>query len=57
MSAVGSKFPDVDFFCLQEVWDRFFATILMQKLKYKFNHFVVDVSTQKFGSQLCMGSK
>jgi hypothetical protein len=56
-SAVSSQLPDVDFFCFQEVWDRFFAALLISKLKQKFSHFIVDVSKHQFAKQFCLGSE
>ncbi len=56
-SAVSAEFPDVDFFCFQEVWDRLFAGILISKLRKKYPHFIMDVSQQSLKTQLCLGSK
>jgi hypothetical protein len=56
-SAVSAEFPDTDFVCFQEVWDRFFAGMLISKLKSKYRHFVMDVSRHKLSTQFCMGSK
>ena len=56
-SAVSSEFPDIDFLCFQEVWDRFFAAILIRKLKKRYKHFIMDVAIQSMATQLYMGSK
>ncbi len=40
----------------QEVWDRFFASALMFRLRPRFRHFVADVSKQSWGFNFCTGS-
>ena len=49
--------PQADFYCFQEVWDRFFAAALIRKLKKRLPHFIVDVSKHQLQKQLCLGSK
>ena len=39
----------VDFICLQEVWDRMSALVLMYKMRERFPHFLADVC-QDLGS-------
>lgn len=40
---VLSSFPKMDFICLQEVTDRFFALALISMLRKHYSHFVFDV--------------
>ena len=34
---------NIDFVCLQEVWDRLSAITLMTRMRHKFNHFLTDI--------------
>lgn len=43
-STIIEKWPEnVDFVCLQEVWDRMSAITLMYKMRNKFKHFLTDI--------------
>ncbi len=54
---IQSVLPDTDFLLLQEVWDKFFFFSIVNKLKSKYKHFVVDVAHHSFWSNFCLGSK
>lgn len=41
--SVLPKFPTIDFLCLQEVWTRSSALLLIDQLQQEFNYFVYDV--------------
>lgn len=43
-SVIIEHWPDnIDFICLQEVWDKMSAMILMFKMRNHFSHFLTDV--------------
>ncbi len=56
-SAVSEFWPDVDFLCFQEVWDRFFTAALIRTLRPRLKHFVVDVAMHSFRTNLYFGSE
>ena len=57
-SAVGDQWPQVDFMCFQEVWDRYFTYSLIQKLrKSNFKYFLVDVAHHSWNYNFYFGSK
>ena len=56
-TAVSYRWPQVDFMCFQEVWDRFFTYKLIQSLYPEFKHFVVDVAHHSWKSNVYFGSK
>ena len=49
-SVIIEKWPEnIDFVCLQEVWDRTSAMALMFKMRKSFTHFLTDVC-EDFGN-------
>ena len=57
-TVVSDRWPEVDFFCFQEVWDRYFSLSLIQELrKSNFNYFLVDVARQSWHINHYFGSK
>ena len=57
-TVVSDRWPEVDFFCFQEVWDRYFTLSLIQELrKSNFNYFCVDVARQSWHINHYFGSK
>lgn len=56
-TVVSDHWPQVDFFCFQEVWDRYFTLSLIQELrKSNFNYFCVDVARQSWHINHYFGS-
>ncbi|XP_037076119.1 sphingomyelin phosphodiesterase 5-like [Pollicipes pollicipes] len=51
---VSVVFPEVDFFCLQEVWERVWALFLIKELMQKYPHFLYDIGENKLGVNGCM---
>lgn len=54
---VTALFPEVDFFCLQEVWERVWALVLAKELQKKYQHFLYDVGEHKLNVNGCMGGE
>ena len=52
--SVMEEFPPLDFICLQEVFDRFFALALISMLRTKYCHFVFDVGVNSFSTNMFM---
>ncbi|KAG8233161.1 hypothetical protein J437_LFUL014113 [Ladona fulva] len=51
---LGEFFPLVDFFCFQEVWERFQASMLMKTLSKEYDYFIYDVGVYDLKTNLCM---
>ena len=57
-TVIGDRWPQVDFLCFQEVWDRYFAASLIQKLvKSDFKYFLVDIAHHSWKYNFFFGSK
>lgn len=57
-TVISDHWPQVDFVCFQEVWDRYFTYGLMQSLRPSgFQHFIVDVTRHSWNTNLYFGSK
>ena len=55
-TSVSHKWPQVDFMCFQEVWDRVSTYKLVQNLYPEFKHFVVDVAHHSWKSNYFFGT-
>lgn len=55
-TSVSHRWPQVDFMCFQEVWDRFFTYKLVQSLYPEFKHFVVDVAHHSWKENCYFGT-
>ena len=51
---VSTLFPEVDFFCLQEVWERVWALVLAKELQNKYPHYLYDIGEHKLNINGCM---
>ncbi|XP_046400495.1 sphingomyelin phosphodiesterase 5-like [Ischnura elegans] len=51
---IFTEFPSVDFLCLQEVWERFHASVLLNHLSSQYGYFIYDVGEYSFKSNLCL---
>jgi len=51
---VITDLPDVDVLCLQEVWERYWASALIAQLKMKYTHIIYDVRDFGLGSKFCL---
>ncbi|XP_071449888.1 sphingomyelin phosphodiesterase 5-like [Hetaerina americana] len=49
---IFSEFPSVDFLCLQEVWERVHASVLIKNLSKEYGYFIYDVGEYNFKSNL-----
>ena len=56
-NSVLSEFPELDFLCLQEVWERNYALMLMEELKEEFYYFIYDVGEYSLRKNYCMLGK
>ncbi|KAJ8876333.1 hypothetical protein PR048_020778 [Dryococelus australis] len=54
---VISQFPRVDFLCLQEVWERCHAMMLIKHLQPEFTYFVYDVGEYSWDINYCLFGK
>ncbi|KAK7870133.1 hypothetical protein R5R35_011107 [Gryllus longicercus] len=52
--SVQPKFPNIDFLCLQEVWTRSSAMILVDQLQQEFSYFLFDVGEFSPSTNYCM---
>jgi hypothetical protein len=53
-NSILSEFPCLDFLCLQEVWERPYALILIEHLKKEFSYFLYDIGDYSFSKNFCM---
>ncbi|KAF0297194.1 Sphingomyelin phosphodiesterase 3 [Amphibalanus amphitrite] len=53
---VSVLFPEVDFFCLQEVWERVWALVLAKELQQRYPHYLYDIGEHKLNVNGCMGA-
>jgi len=51
---VITDLPDIDVLCLQQVWERYWASNLIAQLKMKYAHFIYDVGDFSLGSNFCL---
>ena len=51
--AVFSRFPNVDFICFQELFDRAQGAAMAQNLSSQYPYFVLDVAEHKVSSNFC----
>jgi len=54
--AVLSSFPNMDFICLQEVTDRFFALALVSMLRKHYSHFIFDIGVNALKTNLYLAN-
>lgn len=53
-NSVLAEFPCLDFLCLQEVWERAYALVLIEHLKNEFSYFLYDIGDYSFSNNFCM---
>lgn len=53
-NSILAEFPCLDFLCLQEVWERSYALVLIEQLKEEFSFFLYDVGDYSFSKNFCM---
>lgn len=53
-NSVLAEFPCLDFLCLQEVWERAYALVLIEQLKKEFSYFLYDIGDYSFSNNFCM---
>jgi len=53
-NSVLAEFPCLDFLCLQEVWERPYALMLIEHLKNEFTYFLYDIGDYSFSKNFCM---
>ncbi|XP_021924037.1 uncharacterized protein LOC110831885 isoform X4 [Zootermopsis nevadensis] len=53
-NSILTEFPCLDFLCLQEVWERPYALILIEYLKKEFSYFLYDIGDYCFSKNFCM---
>ncbi|KAJ9582461.1 hypothetical protein L9F63_003154, partial [Diploptera punctata] len=53
-NSVLSEFPELDFLCLQEVWERNYALMLIEELKKEFFYYVYDIGEYSLQKNYCM---
>lgn len=53
-NSVLAEFPCLDFLCLQEVWERPYALMLIELLKKEFSYFLYDIGEYTFCKNFCM---
>jgi hypothetical protein len=54
---VITDLPDVDILCLQEVWERYWAATLIDRLRSKYSYFIHDVGHYSIFSNYCIFGK
>jgi len=54
--SVLSSFPKMDFICLQEVTDRFFALALVSMLRKHYSHFVFDIGVNALNTNMYLAN-
>ena len=54
---VSALFPEVDFFCLQEVWERVWALVLAKELQQRYPHYLYDIGEHKLNVNGCMSGE
>ncbi|XP_047003443.1 sphingomyelin phosphodiesterase 3-like [Schistocerca americana] len=54
LESLHSEVPYTDFLCLQEVWERSYALILIDRLKDEFKYFLYDVGEYSWDINHCM---
>nr|CAD7263015.1 unnamed protein product [Timema shepardi] len=52
--SIVTEFPNIDFLCLQEVWERSYALGLITILKQEFKYFLYDVGEYTVKINCCM---
>jgi hypothetical protein len=53
-SSILAEFPCLDFLCLQEVWERSYALVLIEHLKEEFSYFLYDIGDYSFSKNFSM---
>jgi hypothetical protein len=53
-NSILAEFPCLDFLCLQEVWERSYALVLIEHLKEEFSYFLYDIGDYSFRKNFCM---
>ena len=56
-ACIIGQWPEVDFFILQETWDRYIVKQVLAHLKHSFKFFLCNVSRNSLTTNLCTGSE
>lgn len=55
--SVITSLPSIDFLCLQEVWERFHAKVLIKYLEKEYPYILYDVGEYKWNINFCLFGK